>query len=335
MIPSKIVAMGEALIDMVSQQAGMGLEDAPGFDKAPGGAPANVSAAVARLGGKAAFLGMVGDDPFGYFIRNTLENIGVDVSGLLHTGEAKTALAFVSLQADGERDFLFYRQPCADMLLTLAELDETKVKEAAIFHFGSISLASEPIRSALMHALKLAAETQTMISFDLNWRPSLWMNPEQAMDEIGAVLPYVDIVKVNEEEMALFTGESEPKAAAKWFHAKGVSLVAVTLGSRGCYYSFNSKEASVTGGCPGYAVLPVDTTGAGDAFVGGLLVRLTELGGTKGDKGRLVIGQMSWHEEDIHKAFKFAVATSALTVTRKGAISALPGRDEVKNLILS
>ncbi|MDB5055425.1 MAG: fructokinase2-like [Bacilli bacterium] len=330
---NKIIAFGEALIDFVSLESGCGLEDAHGFAKAAGGAPANVAAAVAKLGGKAGFIGKVGKDPFGYFLRNTLQEIGVEVSHLLHSNEAKTTLAFVSLQENGERDFMFYRQPGADMLLNVSDINESYIQSAAIFHFGSISLGSEPIREATLHAIRIAKAANAVISFDPNWRPALWDSPNQALYEFGNVLSFVDIIKLNEEEIEFFTGTTKPQEAAERLHIKGISLVTITLGEKGCYYSYAKEDFKTTGFCPGFSVIPLDTTGAGDSFIGGLLTRLLETSVIHA--AEISLGSFNWSVDDFKEAVRFAVVTSALTVTKKGGIPALPHREEVEGILQS
>ncbi|WP_282201413.1 PfkB family carbohydrate kinase [Collibacillus ludicampi] len=327
----RIISLGEALIDFVSIQSGCGLEESPGFEKTPGGAPANVAAAVAKLGGEAGFIGKTGDDPFGYFLRDTLQSVGVDTSQLVHTVAAKTALAFVSLRENGERDFMFYRDPSADMLLEPNDIHEEYIRDSFIFHFGSISLITEPVRSATLKALHVAKKGDVVISFDPNWRPSLWGSPEQARKEIEHVLPFVDILKINEEEMVVFTGTTEVMKAAEYYHTRGIPMIIITLGKEGCYYSYLQDETKVSGFCKGLQVEVIDTTGAGDAFVGGLLNRLTEL--SNENFHEISIGKMRCLKSHLQEAVTFAVATSALAVTKKGAISALPDREQVESLL--
>ena len=177
-----VITLGELLIDFVSTRAGVSLEEAPAFEKAAGGAPANVAVGTARLGVTSAFLGKVGEDAFGRFLARTLKENGVDISGLCFSREARTMLAFVSLQASGERDFEFYRSPSADILYTPEEVHTALLQQARVFHFGSISLISEPSRSATLYAVETARQAGALISYDPNLRLNLWADEHAARE---------------------------------------------------------------------------------------------------------------------------------------------------------
>lgn len=319
-----VITLGEMLIDFVPEVNGQALEEVPSFKKAPGGAPANVAAAVARLGGNSRFLGKVGADPFGDFLISTLADTGVDTGRIYRTDEAKTALAFVSLKEDGERDFLFYRDPSADMLLTEAEITEEVLAGGVIFHYGSISLIAEPARSATVKAARLARERGMLVSYDPNLRLPLWPGGAPAAKEaIRGHVPLVDIVKVSEEELTFLTGETDIIAGASWFFAQGIRLLLVTLGKEGCAYV---RPNDTVKRLPGFTVRAVDATGAGDGFVGGFLHRLAEAGIKPEALAKLPNGEL---ENMLH----FANAVGALTTMKRGAISALPSMDEVKELM--
>jgi len=311
-----IVTLGEALIDFVADVAGVTLAECPGFRKAPGGAPANVAVGVARLGGEAAFVGKVGDDPFGRFLVATLAAAGVDTRGIRYDSEARTGLAFVSLTATGERDFVFYRHPSADMRLRPEELPATLIDSCAVCHFGSISLIAEPCRSAHLAAAERARVAGARITYDPNLRPPLWPSLAHARSAILDFLPQAHWVKVSEEEAEFLLGPGSPPAWAEALLARGPELVCITLGASGCYLATPHASASV----PGFAVDVVDTTGAGDAFVAALLVQ----GATEAP-----LDDAEW----LTAAGRFACAAGALTCTRKGAIPALPRRDEVVALL--
>ncbi|MBN6188513.1 carbohydrate kinase [Aneurinibacillus sp. BA2021] len=320
-----IVSLGEMLIDFVPETNGQGLEDVASFKKAPGGAPANVAAAVARLGGTARFLGKVGADPFGDFLIRTLSDAGVDTTHVLRTNEAKTGLAFVSLKEDGERDFLFYREPSADMLLTEADIAADACREAAVFHFGSISLIAEPARSATVKAARLAREAGVLVSYDPNLRLPLWPGgEEEARAIIRKYVPLADIVKVSEEELLFLTGESDVSTGAAWFFAQGVQLLVVTLGREGCAYV---RPRGPVQHAASFVVSAVDATGAGDGFVGGLLYRFAEAGVTRKTLPLLA-------DAALLENIRFANAVGALTTTKRGAISALPSLAEVQAFLL-
>ena len=226
-----IVALGESLIDFTpsgENSQGMAL-----FARNPGGAPANVLAMAAKLGGKTAFIGKVGDDAFGAFLKKTMEDAGVDVRGLRMTREYPTTLAFVQLTPEGDRSFTFYRKPGADVMLAPAEVDRALLRDCRIFHFGSVSLTDEPCRTATLEAAREAKAAGAMISYDPNYRPFLWDSAERAREALLAALPLADIVKVSEEEMELLTGEVQLAAGADALASRGAALVLVTLGPRG------------------------------------------------------------------------------------------------------
>jgi sugar/nucleoside kinase (ribokinase family) len=187
-------------------ESGVSLEQAPSFQKAPGGAPANVAVGLAKLGHEVGFIGKVGDESFGHFLANVLQENGVDISGLAFDSETRTMLAFVSLTSEGERDFMFYRHPSADMRLTPDDIPKDLIQQATIFHYGSISLISEPGRSATCHALDLARESSLLISYDPNLRLGLWASQERAKQEILAGMRSANLVKINDDELEFLTG---------------------------------------------------------------------------------------------------------------------------------
>ncbi|MCS7255686.1 MAG: PfkB family carbohydrate kinase [Thermomicrobium sp.] len=310
-----VVSCGELLIDFVALRRGVRLVDAPAFRRAAGGAPANVAVGVVRLGRRAAFLGQVGDDDFGHYLAETLARAGVDVRGLRFSPDARTALAFVSLRADGERDFLFYRHPSADMLWRPEDVDRAVASATRIFHFGSISLIEEPARSATLVAMETAREHGARLSYDPNLRLALWPSPESARAGMLRGLEHAEIVKLSREELAFLTGSSDPAAARQLWHER-LQLLVVTLGAAGCAYLTPQEEGEV----PGFTVPVVDTTGAGDGFVAGLLVGLLEQG-------------LDWSKRAVEQALRLANAVGALVCTRRGAIPALPTRRQVQRLL--
>ncbi len=303
-----IVSLGELLIDFVALESGVTVGEASGFVKAPGGAPANVAVAVARLGMPSAFLGQVGDDPFGHFLADVLRREGVDVSGLRFSDQARTALAFVSLRADGERSFMFYRHPSADMLMTPADVALDVIDRAKVFHFGSITMIGEPSRSATLAAVRRAQERGLLISYDPNLRLSLWPSAEAAREGMLIGFDYAQVVKISDEELEFLTGGQD--VAALW--RDNIRLIVVTYGAGGSTAHTRRESYHV----PGFKVQAVDTTGAGDGFVAGLLVRLLEKG-----------------FDDLTGTLRFANAVGALTTTQRGAIPALPTRTEAERLL--
>ncbi|KEH26565.1 pfkB family carbohydrate kinase [Medicago truncatula] len=258
------------LIDFVPTVGGVSLAEAPAFKKSPGGAPANVAVGISRLGGSSAFIGKVGADEFGYMLADILKQNNVDTSGMRFDSNARTALAFVTLRSDGEREFLFFRNPSADMLLHESELDIDLLKKARIFHYGSISLIDDPCKSAHIAAMRIAKSSGCILSYDPNLRLALWPSAEAARNGIMSIWDQADVIKISEEEITFLTGGDDPYdddvVLKKLFH-RNLKLLIVTEGSKGCRYY--TKE--FRGRVGGVKVKPVDTTGAGDAFVSGFL----------------------------------------------------------------
>ncbi|WOL17915.1 fructokinase-1-like [Canna indica] len=313
-----VVSFGEMLIDFVPTVSGVSLAEAPGFLKAPGGAPANVAIAVTRLGGRCAFVGKLGDDEFGRMLAAILRENGVDDSGILFDAGARTALAFVTLRADGEREFMFYRNPSADMLLTEAELNLDLIRKASIFHYGSISLITEPCRSAHLKAMEVAKQAGALLSYDPNLRLPLWPSAAEAREQILSIWDQADIIKVSDVELEFLTGEDsvEDEVAMRLWRPN-LTLLLVTLGEKGCKYYTKDFHGSVES----FVVKQVDTTGAGDAFVGSLLGKLVE------DRSALQ------DEKKLRELLRFSNACGAITTTKKGAIPALPNVSEAMQLI--
>jgi fructokinase len=308
-----VITLGELLIDFVPTVSGVSLTEAPAFKKAPGGAPANVAAGLAKLGVSCAFLGKVGQDAFGEFLKMTLIDVGVNTNGLVFSHEARTALAFVSLQVDGEREFMFYRHPSADMLYTPEEVDLDLIRSGKIFHFGSISLISEPSCSATLAALEGAQQNGLLISYDPNLRLALWPDPERAKEGMLRVWEKVNVIKVSAEELAFLTGLEDIDKAVKTLWHEKLRLMVVTLGKDGCHYFTRDYHGSLKG----FQVKSIDSTGAGDGFVAGLL------------KGLLQYPKAYQEESRLREICRYANAVGALTTTQRGAIPALPTHEQV------
>ena len=314
-----VTALGEILIDFT--EAGVSPSGEALYERNPGGAPANVAVAVARLGGRSAFIGKVGSDPFGSFLRLTLERFGVDVSGMRVSPSAHTPLAFVSLAPGGEHSFSFCRNPGADTELRADELDLASLGSTKILHVGSLSLTHESARHATLEAIGAVREAGGLVSYDPNWRPSLWPDKVEALDRMRGLVPLADIVKVSEEELELLYGiRAETKAdldrGAKMILDAGPRLALITLGEQGTYWSCGGEGDLV----PAFISDAIDTTGAGDAFVGALLYRLTRSEASGNPFGR---GYASM-DSDV----RFANATASVCVTRRGAIPAMPNLGE-------
>lgn len=313
-----VVCFGELLIDFVPTVGGLSLADAPAFKKAPGGAPANVACGIAKLGGNAAFVGKVGDDEFGYMLCDVLKDQKVETKGIRFDSHARTALAFVTLRADGEREFMFYRNPSADMLFEIPELDTDLLKQAAIFHYGSISLITEPSRSTHLEAMRIAKEAGSLLSYDPNLRLPLWPSAAAAKEGIMSIWNQADIIKVSDEEVIFLTG-GDPKddASNMKLFQPGCKLMLVTEGGDGCRY-YTPKFHGQVGGLK---VQVVDTTGAGDAFCAGLLSQLA------------VSPDIIDDEAKLREALMFANACGAITTTERGAIPSLPDKETVSRLL--
>ncbi len=307
-----IAAVGEILIDLT--QSGLTDQGIPRFDANPGGAPANLAVAAARLGAKTAFLGKVGKDAFGAFLKTTLEKNGVDVTGLATDPVLHTTLAVVALDAAGERTFSFYRDPSADVALCQGDLKEDLLRRARIVHIGSVSLTADPARTATLSAAKTGRAAGALISYDPNYRESLWPDRETAIRWMKAPLPMTDILKVSEEELPLLTGEKDLEAGAAALEELGIRLVFVTLGPDGAYYRFRGQSGRV----PGVKCVVGDTNGAGDTFFGAALSRLAKFPRLEG----LTAAQL----EEITA---FANKAASLTASRHGAIPAMPSLEEV------
>ncbi|RDX87316.1 putative fructokinase-6, chloroplastic, partial [Mucuna pruriens] len=356
-----VVCFGEMLIDFVPTISGLSLAEAPAFKKAPGGAPANVAVGISRLGGSSAFIGkevenlfggcygqcisrcVVGEDEFGYMLADILKENSVNNEGMRFDPGARTALAFVTLRSDGEREFMFYRNPSADMLLQEDELDFDLIRKAKIFHYGSISLITEPCKTAHIAAAKAAKDAGVVLSYDPNLRLPLWPSADSAREGILSIWETADIIKVpllsigqniyslaidfycddddaiSDNQSDNYSGEDpfDEAIVRKLFHPN-LKLLLVTEGAEGCRYY--TKEFS--GRVKGLKVDAVDTTGAGDAFVAGILSQLA------------VDLSLLQNEEVLRNSLKFANVCGALTVTERGAIPALPTKEAVLNAML-
>ncbi|WP_079505096.1 carbohydrate kinase family protein [Mesobacillus jeotgali] len=319
---TKLYSIGEVLIDFIPQQKGAALKDVMSFERAPGGAPANVAAAVAKYGHAASMITKLGEDAFGDFLVEQLENAGVETAKVLRTKEANTGLAFVSLKDDGERDFSFYRKPSADLLFTEEEVKAEWFAKGDVLHFCSVDLVESPMKQAHKRAISLMKEKDGLISFDPNVRLPLWDNPDDCRSAILEFLPHAHIVKISDEELEFITGISDVEDAIQSLFTGDVQAVVFTKGADGAdLYVKNSKWESA-----GYKVDVQDTTGAGDAFIGGFLYKLLEAGAEPKNLAAILSEK---HEEIL----QFANASGALTAAGKGAISALPEKEQVLNFI--
>lgn len=312
-----VVGLGELLIDFTDAGESAGGQRL--FERNPGGAPANLLTAVSHMGGRTAFIGKVGDDMHGMFLKETLEAGQIDTSNLILDQDVFTTLAFVGIGKDGEREFSFARKPGADTMLRQEELDPELLQSAKVFHLGSLSLTDEPARSASYRAVGIAKEAGAVISYDPNYRASLWSSREKAIAEMLGMVPYADLMKVSDEESLLLTGKTDYREAAEDLLSQGPSVVAVTLGGDGAYVASRSSAVHV----PGFHTDAVDTTGAGDSFWGGFLSQFVRSG--KAPEELFV--------EDLIRFARFGNATAALCVQKRGGIPAIPWEKDVLELL--
>lgn len=306
-----IMSLGEALIDFIPLD-----KENITYQKSPGGAPANVAVGVARLGAKSTFLGKVGDDVLGRFLLETLQSYQVNTRAMILTDEARTGVVFVTLAENGERSFEFFITPSADVFLREEEVKEDLFKENKVFHFGSISLIHDPVRTATKKAVRLAKENGIIVSYDPNLRLSLWNDEDIAKETILAMMSEVDVVKISEEELEFLTGETDMDAGIAAMKSYNIPVLVITLGEKGSYAVVKGEKAYT----PAMKVEAVDTTGAGDAFVSGLLYCLNEYVGTISNLTVEVVAKMT----------AFASVSGALAASEKGAMTALPTIEKVR-----
>lgn len=311
-----VIAMGELLIDFT--MSGQSEQGNNLFEACPGGAPCNVLALLNKMGKKTAFLGKVGKDQFGTLLRATLEDVGINTSNLLTDEQVNTTLAFVHTFPDGDREFSFYRNPGADMMLTAEEVDEEFLAKTRLFHFGTLSMTHEGVREATKKALKAAKDKGLLISFDPNLRPPLWSSLELAKEQMEYGFGFCDILKISDNEIQFVSGKEDYDEGIRCLQEKyQIPLILLTMGKDGsrAYYKGMRVERA------GFQCRTIETTGAGDTFCGSSLNYILEH-----DFENLT-------EEQLGEMLTFANAAAAIVTTRKGAIRAMPEKVEVENLI--
>lgn len=311
-----VVALGELLIDFT--MSGQSEQGNDMFEVCPGGAPCNVLAMLNKLGRKTAFIGKVGNDQFGKLLKSTIEEIEIDTKGLLMDEEVRTTLAFVHTFPDGDRDFSFYRNPGADMMISETEVDTDMIRDAKVFHLGTLSMTDEPVRTATKKALDAAKEAGCLISFDPNLRPPLWKSLDTAKEMMEYGFGYCDILKISDNEIQFVSGKEDYDEGIQYLQEKyDIPLIFLTLGKDGsrAYYKGMRVEKE------GIQVNTIETTGAGDSFCGSAISGVL-------DKG---IDKLT--EADLTEILTFANAAAAIVTTKKGAIRSMPEREEVLQLI--
>ena len=319
---ARIYTIGEGLIDFIPEEKGVSLKEVKNFKMVVGGAPANVAAAIAKLGGKSSFICKLGKDSFGDLIVHTLNDLGVDTKYILRTHKANTALAFVSLDKNGERDFVFYRNPSADMLLNENEVEDIEFTKEDILHFCSVDLIDAPVKNAHINVIENMMNKEGIISFDPNVRLNLWYSKSKCRDTILNFIPKANILKVSSDELEFITGIKSEQEGLNSLFKGNVELIVYTKGNKGA--SLITKKCMVS--TDGINVKVKDTTGAGDAFIGAILYSIKNKNITKEELIHL-------SEYDLKDMLNFANVCGALTTTKKGVIDALPFKDDVLNFL--
>ncbi|HKM04843.1 MAG TPA: carbohydrate kinase [Lachnospiraceae bacterium] len=316
-----VVALGELLIDMTDN--GISEQGNTLFEANPGGAPCNVLAMLQQLGHKVGFIGKVGDDIFGRKLKGVLQEVGIDTENLCVDKDARTTLAFVETLKDGDRDFSFYRNPGADMLLTKEDINIEYVKNAKIFHFGTLSMTHTGVREATKYALAIAKNNGATISFDPNLRESLWESLDLAREQVEYGLSMCHILKISDNEIQWLTGVDDfSMGVQKIWEKYNIPLILVSMGKNGsrAYYKPGDKEVMVE--VPSFLQEhTVETTGAGDTFGGCILHYILEN------------GLWNLESEDLRTMLTFANAAASLITTRRGALRVMPNIEEIKTLI--
>ncbi len=309
-----VTALGEALIDFTF--SGYSKDNQRLFEQNAGGAPLNMLAAVSSCGLKTAFIGKVGNDMHGQFLIDTMEKANIDTSSVILADDYFTTLAFVNIDSEGQRYFSFARKNSADVMLKEDEINLEVLKNSKVFHLGSLSLTQNPAKDATFFALNKAKEASLIISYDPNYRASLWQNEEKAKEEMRSLIPFVDIIKISDEECELLTDETDYELAAKVLNEKGVKIVCVTLGENGVYVFANGKGVVIKGF---KAKEVVDTTGAGDSFFGGFIYKLLE--------EEINLNDIDF--EILKKAGLFGNAVASLCVEKRGGIPSIPTKEAI------
>ena len=311
-----VTAMGEMLIDFTlngQSEQGNNL-----FEACPGGAPCNVLAMLNKLGRKTAFIGKVGEDQFGRLLKGTIDELGIETKGLILDKEIHTTLAFVHTFPDGDREFSFYRKPGADMMLTEDEVDYDLIRQSRIFHFGTLSMTDEPVRSATKKALEVAKEAGCLITFDPNLRPPLWNSLDEAKKQMEYGFQYCDMLKISDNEIQFVSGKEDYDEGIRYLQDKyNIPLIFLTMGKDGsrAYYKDMRVERK------GFQVKAIETTGAGDTFCGCSI------------HGLLPHGLEGLTEENLGDMLTYANAGAALITMKKGAIRSMPEPENITKLI--
>ncbi len=318
-----VVGLGELLIDMTMN--GKSEQGNALYEANPGGAPCNVLAMLKKLGHNVAFIGKVGDDIFGHELKEVLDEVGIDSEGLVTDTDARTTLAFVKTFEDGDRDFSFYRNPGADMLLRSEEIETSLLQSTKIFHFGTLSMTHEPARSATIYAVTEAKKAGAMISFDPNIREPLWDDMEEARRQVMKGLEYCDILKISDNEIQWLTDKEDYTEGVEWILERyNITLITVSLGKCGSMAFYRADPASgyiKAEAAPFIQENTIETTGAGDTFGGCVLHFVLER------------GLKDICEKDLKEMLTFANAAASIITTRRGALRVMPSPDEIGKMM--
>ena len=312
-----VIALGELLIDFTEN--GVSGQGNPLFEANPGGAPCNVLAMLTKLGHKTAFIGKVGDDFFGKQLKEAIEEVGIDSTGLCMDKEIHTTLAMVHTYPDGDRDFSFYRNPGADMMLKESEVKEELIKESKLFHFGTLSMTHEDVRKATKKAIQIAEDAGNIISFDPNLRKPLWNSLDEAKEQILYGLSHCHILKISDNEIQWLTGQEDYTDGVNWILERyQIPLILVSMGKEGSRAYYGGKMVEVK---PFIQKNTIETTGAGDTFCGCVLQYICEH------------GLENLTEENLFEMLQFANAAASIITTRKGALRVMPEEKEIAGLL--
>ena len=312
-----VTALGELLIDFTEN--GVSGQGNPLFEANPGGAPCNVLAMLTKLGHKTAFIGKVGDDFFGKQLKEAIEEVGIDSTGLCMDKEIHTTLAMVHTYPDGDRDFSFYRNPGADMMLKESEVKEELIKESKLFHLGTLSMTHEDVRRATKKAIQIAEDAGNIISFDPNLREPLWNSLDEAKEQILYGLSHCHILKISDNEIQWLTGQEDYTDGVKWILERyQIPLILVSMGKEGSRAYYGGKMVEVK---PFIQKNTIETTGAGDTFCGCVLHYICEHG----------LDNLT--EENLFEMLQFANAAASIITTRKGALRVMPEEKEIAGLL--
>lgn len=312
-----VTALGELLIDFTEN--GVSGQGNPLFEANPGGAPCNVLAMLTKLGHKTAFIGKVGDDFFGKQLKEAIEEVGIDSTGLCMDKEIHTTLAMVHTYPDGDRDFSFYRNPGADMMLKESEVKEELIKESKLFHFGTLSMTHEDVRKATKKSIQIAEDAGNIISFDPNLREPLWNSLDEAKEQILYGLSHCHILKISDNEIQWLTGQEDYTDGVKWILERyQIPLILVSMGKEGSRAYYGGKMVEVK---PFIQKNTIETTGAGDTFCGCVLHYICEH------------GLENLTEENLFEMLQFANAAASIITTRKGALRVMPEEKEIAGLL--